>query len=326
MVSAAGAFTYSVEHFYAKHPGHPIAPLSAEYLGIFKEAGLATPELVVAGDNDGSIRLLVEGRTAFAMDAHPAMLIEANAKGADIAIIGSYRNGLPFGIAAPPGAIPDVAALQGKRFTTNRRLGAGERMIRATFNKLGFDPDEDVEIVEIHNEGMPEKFQAIKDGRADFLVYHFDGPQGEQAQRLIDQGELEQVVDLSTVFPHYVVRSIAASGRVLHEQPDAVVAFLRGVMQAHVAMKNDESIRLETVDVLKRALNVDSLEGSGVENGIPRTWFVEPDEILASVEGVQVHVEELQADGRLDSGYSAERIVRNDLAETALAQIRALTA
>jgi ABC-type nitrate/sulfonate/bicarbonate transport system substrate-binding protein len=318
-----GNLTYSVEHFYAKHPGHPVAPLTAEYYGLFRESGIGNTELVIAGDNDGSVRLLVDGQTAFCMDAHPAMLIEANAQGADIAIIGSYRNGLPFGIAARPGAIPNVEALQGTRFTTNRRMGAGERMVRATFKKLGFDPDEDVEVLEIPDEGVQEKFQAIKEGRADFLVYHFNGPQGAQVRALQEQGELEQVVDLSTVFPHYVIRSMAASGRVVREQPDAVVAFLRGVMQAHVIMKGSESTRLESVDVLKRALKVDTLVGSGVENGVPRSWFVEPEQILASVEGVQAHVEELQAAGRLDPSYSAERIVRNELAETALAQLRA---
>ncbi|MBM2812211.1 MAG: transporter substrate-binding protein, partial [Chloroflexi bacterium] len=190
----AGNLVYSVEHFYAKHPGHPIAPLSAEHFGLFRDAGLLTsPQMIVAGDNDGSIRMLSEGRTSFAMDAHPEMLIEANAQGADIAIVGSYRNGLPFGIAARPGAIKGTSELQGKRFTTNRRLGAGERMVRATFKKLDFDPDEDIEVVLIPDEGVQEKYQAIRTGRADYLVYHFNGPQGDQVGKLIAQGELEQV-------------------------------------------------------------------------------------------------------------------------------------
>ena len=32
--------TYSVEHFYPKHPGHPLAPLTAEYHGYFKKHGI----------------------------------------------------------------------------------------------------------------------------------------------------------------------------------------------------------------------------------------------------------------------------------------------
>lgn len=318
--------TYSVEHFYPKHPGHPFAPFTAEYRGLFREAGLPSTELVVAGDDDGSVRLLVDGQTGFSMDAHPDMLLEAHAQGADIAIIGSYRNGLPFGLAARPGAIPDLSALRGLRFTTNRRLGAGERMVRATFKKLGFDPDDDMEVVLIQDEGMQEKFQALKDGRADYLVYHFNGPQGAQVKAFIEQGELEQVVDLSTLFPHYVVRSMATTGAMVRERPEAVIAFIRGVMQAHMLMKSNEETRRESVDILKRALRVESLEGSGVENGIPMNWFVEPEAILASVEGVQAHVDELQALGRLGPDYRAEQIVRNDLGETALAQIRASNA
>jgi ABC-type nitrate/sulfonate/bicarbonate transport system substrate-binding protein len=318
--------TYSVEHFYPKHPGHPFAPLTAEYRGIFREAGLPSTELVIAGDDDGSVRLLVEGKTGFSMDAHPDMLLEAHAQGADIAIIGSYRNGLPFGIAARPGAVTDLSQLRGLRFTTNRRLGAGERIVRATFKKLGFDPDDDMEILVIPDEGMQEKFQALKDGKADYLVYHFNGPQGAQVKQFIEQGELEQVVDLRTLFPQYVIRSMATTGQMVRERPEAVVAFIRGVMQAHLLMKSNEETRLESVDVLKRALQVDSLEGSGVENGIPISWFVEPEEILASVEGVQAHVDELQSIGRLDPSYRAEQIVRNDLGQMALAEIRALKA
>ena len=68
--------TYSVEHFYPKHPGHPLAPLTAEYHGYFKKHGIDHSHLLIAGDNTGSIDLLIEGKTNFSMDAHPAILIE----------------------------------------------------------------------------------------------------------------------------------------------------------------------------------------------------------------------------------------------------------
>ena len=79
--SAQREITYSVEHFYPKHPGHPLAPLTAEYHGYFKKHGIDHSHLHIAGDNDGSIDLLIDGKTDFSMDAHPAMLIEANAHG-----------------------------------------------------------------------------------------------------------------------------------------------------------------------------------------------------------------------------------------------------
>jgi ABC-type nitrate/sulfonate/bicarbonate transport system substrate-binding protein len=312
---------YSVEHFYPKHPGHPLAPLTAEYHGYFKKDGVDESHLVIAGDNTGSIELLLAGKTDFSMDAHPAMLIEANAKGRDVHIVGSYRNGLAFSVAALPGALKGPQELKGKRFATNRRLGAGERTMRLVFQKLGFDPDQDMEVVLIDNEGIREKVATLKEGKGDFLFYHHNGPQGRVVQELIRKGELEEVIDLSTLFPFYVVRSMATTGRVLRQHPHAVKAFIKGVMRAHGFLKDEDPTGVESVKILKRALNVDSLDGSGVENGIPKTWAVEAKNIVTSVEGVQVHIAELKARGKIENSFTFDRIVNNELALEALAEL-----
>lgn len=314
--------TYSVEHFYPKHPGHPLAPLTAEYHGYFKKDGIDRSHLVIAGDNTGSLDLLLQGKTDFSMDAHPAMLIEANARGTDLHIIGSYRNGLAFSVAALPGALKGAQGLRGKRFATNRRLGAGERTMRLVFEKLGFDPDHDMDVVLIENEGIREKVAAIKEGRSDFLFYHHNGPQGRIVRELIRAGELEEVIDLSTLFPFYVVRSMATTGQMLRHHPDLVKGFIKGVMRAHDFLKDEDPTGLESVKILKRALNVDSLAGSGVENGIPKTWAVAAENIVTSVEGIEVHIRELKARGKIGESFTADRIVNNELALEALSELQ----
>ena len=312
---------YSVEHFYPKHPNHPVAPLTAEYRGYFRDGGFGTSQLLVAGDNTESIDLLVGGKTDISMDAHPAMLIEANARGKEVYIIGSYRNGLPFGIAALPDAIRGPNDLKGRRFSTNRRLGAGERTMQLVYRRLGMDPDRDMEVVLFENEGVREKVAAIKEGRADFLIYHHNGPQGRVVKELIRRGELEEVMDLSKLVPQYVVRSMAATGRMLREKPEVVKGFIQGVMRAHHFIKDEDPTGLETADVLKRALNVDSLAGSGIEKGIPKSWAVEAKQILTSIEGIGVHVEELKSRGNIPPNFTAEQVIRNDLAEKALEEL-----
>jgi ABC-type nitrate/sulfonate/bicarbonate transport system substrate-binding protein len=313
--------TYSVEHFYPKHPGHPLAPLTAEYQGYFKQNGILRSHLVIAGDNEGSMDLLREEKTDFSMDAHPAMLIEANACGADLHIIGSYRNGLAFSVAALPGGIKSPADLRGKRFATNRRLGAGERAMRLVFQKLGFDPDRDMHVVLIDNEGVREKVDAIQKGKGDFLFYHHNGPQGRVVRELIQQGQLEEVIDLSTLFPYYVVRSIATTGRMLRRHPDRVKGFIKGVMRAHSFLKDEDPTGLESVEILKRALNVNSLVGSGVENGIPKKWALSAQNIVTSTPGIEVHIADLKAKGKIAPSYSAERVVNNALALEALSEL-----
>jgi ABC-type nitrate/sulfonate/bicarbonate transport system substrate-binding protein len=257
------------------------------------------------------------------MDAHPAMLIEANAQGRDLHIIGSYRNGLAFSVAALPGAVNTPQDLRGKRFATNRRLGAGERTMRLVFQKLGFDPDRDMDVVLIENEGISEKVAAIKDSKSDFLFYHHNGPQGRVVRELIRRGELEEVVDLSTLFPFYVVRSMATNGQMIREHPDLVKGFIKGVMRAHGFLKDEDPTGVESVKILKRALNVDSLAGSGVENGIPKAWAVAGKNIVTSVEGVEVHIAELKARGKIDGSFSSERVVNNELALEALSELEA---
>jgi len=319
--SAEREVVYSVEHFYPKHPGHPLAPLTAEFQDYFKKYGITHSHLQVAGDNDGSIELLLQGKTDFSMDAHPAMVIEANARGKDLHIIGSYRNGLAFSVAALPGAVNGPLDLKGRRFATNRHLGAGERTMRLVFQKLGLDPDRDMDVVLIDNEGIREKVAAIKDGQSDFLFYHHNGPQGRVVRELIRRGELEEVIDLSTLFPFYVVRSMATTGKMLRERPDVVRGFIKGVMRAHGFLKDEDPTGMESVRILKRALNVDSLAGSGVESGIPNTWAVAAEKIITSVEGIDVHINELKAKKKIDQSFTADRVVNNDLALEALAEL-----
>ncbi|MGH7830835.1 MAG: ABC transporter substrate-binding protein [Candidatus Binatia bacterium] len=320
IVPAKREIVYSVEHFYPKHPGHPIAPLTAEFRGFFRDEGVTSSALTIAGDDTGSIDLLLQGKTAFSMDAHPAMVIEANAKGKDLYIIGSYRNGLPFGIAALTGSIRRPGDLKGRRLATNRRFGAGERMVREAFVKLGLDPDRDLEIVLIHNEGMREKVDALREGRADFLVYHFNNPMGLEGN--LADGEVETVLDLSTLFPRYVIRSMTTTGRMLREQPETVKAFIKGVMRAHLFAKNGDPTGRAVLEVLARALRVDSLEGSDLQNGIPKTWFLEPHQVIASLEGIEAHIEDLKAKGGLDPRYDVSQVMRSELARLAAEEIK----
>jgi hypothetical protein len=83
-------------------------------------------------------------------------------------------------------------------------------MTRAAFIKLGLDPDKDLEIALVHNEGMREKLDALREGRADFLVYHYNNPMGLETN--VARGEVETVLDLSALFPNYVVRSMPRPG------------------------------------------------------------------------------------------------------------------
>ena len=302
---------YSVEHFYPKHPEHPIAPLTAEIHGYFREEELAKSRLLIAGDDTGTIDKLLAGETDISMDAHPAMVIEENAKGRDVYIVGSYRNGLPFSIIARPGITKTPQDLRGKRFTTSRRFGVGERTIRTTCQKLGIDPDREIELILIPERGTYEKLEALKTGRADFGIYHHDA-EGHIVRDLIDNGELVEVINLTQLFPFYVTRAMATSGRMLRERSDMLKAFLKGVMRAQQFMHDDDPMGEDALEILKAALQVDSLEGSRYENGRPEAWPLRAVDTIASVEGVRAHVEEVKAAGKIPPSFSADQVLRNE--------------
>jgi len=116
---------------------------------------------------------------------------------------------------------------------------------------------------------------------------------------------------------------MATTGEMLRRRPDLVKGFIKGVMRAHGFLKDEDPSGVESVKILKRALNVDSLAGSGVENGIPKTWAVAARNLVTSVEGVEVHIAELKARGKIDSSFSADRVVNNDLALEALSELGA---
>jgi ABC-type nitrate/sulfonate/bicarbonate transport system substrate-binding protein len=311
---------YSVEHFYPKHPEHPIAPLTADFHGYFREERIEKSHLVIAGDDDASIRLLLEGKTEFSMDAHPAMVIEQNARGNDVYIIGSYRNGLPFSIIARPGVVRTPQDLRGKRFTTSRRYGVGERTVRATCDKLGIDPDRELELILIPERGTYEKLEALKTGAADFGIYHHDA-EGRIVRDLIERGELVEVLDLTKLFPFYVTRAMATSGRMLRDQPAKVKAFLKGVMRAQQFMHDKDPMGQDALDILKRMFQVDSLEASRFQNGRAEAWPLQAGDVMASPEGVSAHADELKAKGKLPESYSVEQVLRNEPATEALAAL-----
>jgi ABC-type nitrate/sulfonate/bicarbonate transport system substrate-binding protein len=311
---------YSVEHFYPKHPEHPIAPLTAQFHGYFHEAELEKTRLMIAGDDTGSIDKLLAGESDISMDAHPAMIIEENAKGKDVYIVGSYRNGLPFSIIARPGIINNPKELSGKRFTTSRRFGVGERTVRATCQKLGIDPDKEIELILIPERGTYEKLEALAAGRADFGIYHHDA-EGRIVRDLIDRGELVEVIDLTTLFPYYVTRAMAASGRMIRERADLLKAFLKGVMRAQQFMHDDDPMGQDALAILKETLQVDSLEGSRYQNGRPEAWPLCAVDVIASPEGVRAHVEEVKAAGKIPASFSAADVLRNEPGLEALEEL-----
>jgi len=308
---------YSVEHFYPTHPDHPLATLTAEHHGYFQQEGIRKVTLGIAGDDTGSIDYLVQGTTHFSIDAHPLMVMQANAAGKEIYIIGSYRNGLPFTIFGRKG-LHSVHDLKGKRLGIIRIMGVAHRIFLLVLPKFGMDPERDVELVDAGE--TFEKMENIRKGFIDATIYHHDA-EGPLVERHIESGEFVKIADLSQMFPHYVTRSMAASGRMMRERPEVVKAFVKAVMRATQYLHDEDPMGREAVELARRALRVDSMEGSRLNGGRPLAWPLTARDVMASAEGLAVHIEEARGRRQLPERFGVENVLRNEFAGEALREL-----
>jgi len=308
---------YSVEHFYAEHPEHPLAILMAVHRGLLQEAGLQKAHLTVSGKDLAAVEQVAEGKVDIAMDAHPIVAMQARARGDDIYVIGAYRNGMPFGVWARRG-IQSMADLKGKRLGVIKLTDISHRAFSLVLPRFGIDPEKDVEFVP----GSGETLERIANLRRSFidatvLQHELEAPFAEPYAR---SGEIRQIDDMARLLPAYVSRATITSGRMLRERPDAVKAFLAGVMRAHQYMHDADPDGYEAMEVVKRTLEISTLQGSRLENGWKTPWPTQAVDIHISLGGVKAVADQYKALGQLPPDFDPGPMVRTDLAQQVCSQ------
>ena len=308
---------YSVEHFYPTHPDHPLATLTAEHHGYFRQEGIGKVSLGIAGDDTGSIDYLVDGTTHFSIDAHPLMVMQANAEGKDLYIVGSYRNGLPFTIFGRKG-LHSVCDLKGKRLGIIRIMGVAHRTFLLVLPKFGIDPEKDVELVDAGE--TFEKMENMRKGFIDATIYHHDA-EGPLVERHIESGEFVKIADLSEMFPDFVTRAMATSGKMIREKPQVVKGFVKAVIRATQYMHDEDPMGKGAVELARKALGVDSMVGSRLHGGRPAPWPLTGKDVMASAAGLAVHIQEARLRRQLPDWFRVENVLRNEFVEEALREL-----
>lgn len=303
---------YSVEHFYAKHPEHPIAPLMGLHHGFLQEAGLRKAHLTISNTDVAAVEQVAEDKVDIAMDAHPIVAMQARARGQDIHFIGAYRNGMPFGVWARRG-IQAMADLKGKRLGVIKLTDISHRAFCLVLPQFGIDPEKDVEFVPGSGETL-ERIDNLSRGfiEATVLQHELEAPFAEPYRQ---SGEIEQIDDMARLLPAYVARATITSGRMLRERPDDVKAFLAGVMRAHQYMHDLDPNGREAVEVVKRALDISNLQGSRLENGWRTPWPTRAVDIHISLDGIKAVADQYKGLGRLPHDFDPGLMVRADLAQ-----------
>jgi NitT/TauT family transport system substrate-binding protein len=130
----------------------PLLPLwIAQDKGLFAKRGL-TSELITFQGGTQTIQALLSGGIGFAATSTDT---GANAKlrGADIVGVAEWVNSFPYMFITAK-EIDKAEKLKGKKIAISRFGGAAHYAVRLVLIRMGFDPDKDVQILQVGDESL----------------------------------------------------------------------------------------------------------------------------------------------------------------------------
>ncbi len=188
--------------------------------GVFQRNGLDA-ELVFISGSPRAIQALIAGEVLF-VQANGAVVINARSAGADVFIIDSLTNTLPFYVIARP-EIRRMADLRGKTGAVSIAGGSPDFALRWALKKAGLAYG-DIKAV---NVGSPQaRLAAVVAGRADFTV----GIPGDKAYA--KKAGLNILMDLEMLKLPFVFTCMVTTGQVIREQPRAVESLVSAMAEA----------------------------------------------------------------------------------------------
>jgi NitT/TauT family transport system substrate-binding protein len=113
--------------------------------GLFKKYGLDT-ELILITGGPAAVSALINSDVDLDLRA-PIAALQAMAHGLKLTFLLSQSNTLDYDVVTRP-EIKEIKQLKGKRVGVIRFGGISELMVRYLFQKLGLDPDKDIQIIQ----------------------------------------------------------------------------------------------------------------------------------------------------------------------------------
>lgn len=290
------------------HLTHRMPMWSAIRKGWYEEEDLEVT-LPVTGLDERTEEGIIAGEFPVAFDLRTNRVLRLMAKGAELRIIGGYRNAFPFDFIGPKGAT-SVADLRGKRIALAEPGGIGPDHVFKAIRSAGLDPDRDVEFKVV---GMtPDSVKALRRGEVDavYVWPHYGAELVKEGYSLL----LNFAEVLSRQERVNVVRV-----DFLERYPDTISAYLRGLIRG-CRFVNDASRNFDEISSLLRALaDVDIAYGGerAEEAEENLRYHDDPREIInfpfphdggVNEPGLQVAMEEEQESGPVPKDWTVDRI------------------
>ena len=307
------------------HVGHIVPAMVAKELTYFEEEGLTHYALYHGGlipavaEDIALRRAMKEKGVDIVTDVKPNSVFQLAKRGEDVFIVGCWRNRQDWQFYGAKG-IKDLSDLKGKKIGTRDFGGISHRVLSFHLKRAGLDPEKDVVFVRgarFHPHERPE--EALRSGEVDCInVLAIDN-------RGLDQEGYPLLLESRKVYgggrPD---RVIVATKRMIEDDTDLLVAYLRATIRAYWFMMDYGRSRPYLEALVRRlrmaCLDEEEANRSGLEGGARLSL---PFDGAPSGPGLEQMLAECQEMGELERSFDLKPILRLDFVRSAFKDLQA---
>jgi NitT/TauT family transport system substrate-binding protein len=226
----------------------------AKDAGIFKKHGLDLDTIFIDGSVRG-IQSLIAGDLGYS-GAVGTAVINAKLAGADIAIIQSQMNTLPYFIIGSP-SIKSPEGLRGRTAAVHIPGTSADFALRLALAKVGI-PYKDIKAVTIG--GGPARVTAVVSGQAEFTVV----TDGEKIQG--EKAGLKVILDMAKLKVPFQFNCSVTTRKRIRENPDEVRRVVESLAEAIHFFKTHKEESIKVMQKYTRGVSPAVLEGGYASN------------------------------------------------------------
>ncbi len=226
----------------------------AKEMGIYKKHGLDLELIYINGSVRG-IQSMIAGDLGYSGAVGPAV-INAKLAGADIAIIQSQMNTLPYFIVGNPN-IKSPEQLKGRSAAVHIPGTSADFALRMALAKVGV-AYKDIKAVTVG--GGPARLAATMTGQMDFTVV----TEGEKIQA--EKGGLKTIIDMAKLKVPFQFNCSVTTRKRIRENPDEVRRVVLAMIESVHFLKTHKEESIKVMQKYTRGLSRDVLDGAYAAN------------------------------------------------------------
>lgn len=254
LISAASVDARSYIAYISDSTSSSVVYWVAKEAGIFKKHGLDLDTIFIDGSVRG-IQSLVAGDLGYS-GAVGTAVINANLAGADVAIIQSQVNTLPYFIVGNA-SIKSAEDLRGRTAAVHIPGTAADFAIRLALSKAAI-AYKDIKAVTIG--GAPARLSATMNGHTDFTIVS----EGEKNQA--EKSGLKVIIDMAKLRVPFQFNCSVATRKRIRENPDEVRRLVWSLAEAGWYYKTHKEESIKIAQKYTRGVNRAALEAAYAAN------------------------------------------------------------